>query len=67
MESFCANCVYLTDSAGYMLPHDINIRVAALREALHPDTEIGFHGHQSQPVDGCVQLHRRHRSRGDAD
>ena len=30
-----------------MLPHDIKARVAALREALHPDTEIGFHGHHN--------------------
>ena len=47
MESYGANCVYLTDSAGYMLPHDIQARVSALRAALHPDTEIGFHGHHN--------------------
>ena len=47
MESYGANCIYLTDSAGYMLPHDIKARVAAMREALHPDTEIGFHGHHN--------------------
>ena len=47
MESYGANCVYLTDSAGYMLPHDVTARVAAMRAALQPETEIGFHGHHN--------------------
>jgi 4-hydroxy-2-oxovalerate/4-hydroxy-2-oxohexanoate aldolase len=47
MESFGANCIYITDSAGYMLPEDIRQRVAALREVLDPATEIGFHGHHN--------------------
>ena len=47
MESFGANCVYITDSAGYMLPADVHARVAAIRAALKPDTEIGFHGHHN--------------------
>jgi len=33
MESYGANCVYITDSAGYLLPDDVRARVAALREA----------------------------------
>jgi 4-hydroxy-2-oxovalerate/4-hydroxy-2-oxohexanoate aldolase len=47
MESCGANCVYCTDSAGFLLPDDVAARVRALREALRPDTEIGFHGHHN--------------------
>ena len=47
MESYGANCVYVTDSAGYMLPDDVKCRLAAVRAALRPETEIGFHGHHN--------------------
>lgn len=47
MESYGANCVYATDSAGYLLPADVKARVSALRDALEPETEIGFHGHHN--------------------
>jgi 4-hydroxy-2-oxovalerate/4-hydroxy-2-oxohexanoate aldolase len=47
MESYGANCIYCTDSAGYMLPTDVTARIALLRDRLHPDTEIGFHGHHN--------------------
>ena len=47
MESYGAQTVYITDSAGYMLPADVRARVAALRAVLNPDTEIGFHGHHN--------------------
>ncbi|HEY6460713.1 MAG TPA: 4-hydroxy-2-oxovalerate aldolase [Polyangiaceae bacterium] len=47
MESYGANCVYCTDSAGTMLPDDVTARVGALRGGLHPDTEVGFHGHHN--------------------
>jgi 4-hydroxy-2-oxovalerate/4-hydroxy-2-oxohexanoate aldolase len=47
MESYGANCVYCTDSAGHMLPGDVSARVAALRAALDAKTEIGFHGHHN--------------------
>jgi 4-hydroxy-2-oxovalerate/4-hydroxy-2-oxohexanoate aldolase len=47
MESYGAQTVYITDSAGYMLPNDVKARVAALRDALKPETEIGFHGHHN--------------------
>lgn len=47
MESYGANTVYVTDSAGYMLPADVTARVCALREVLNPETEIGFHGHHN--------------------
>nr|WP_199176080.1 4-hydroxy-2-oxovalerate aldolase [Marortus luteolus] len=47
MESYGAKTVYITDSAGYMLPADVVARVTALREVLLPETEIGFHGHNN--------------------
>ncbi|WP_227512711.1 MULTISPECIES: 4-hydroxy-2-oxovalerate aldolase [Marinobacter] len=47
MESYGAHTVYLTDSAGYMLPADVKDRIQALRDALKPETEIGFHGHHN--------------------
>ncbi len=50
MESYGANCVYCTDSAGYMLPDDVTARVGALRAALSPTTEIGFHGHHNMSM-----------------
>ena len=47
MESYGAQTVYITDSAGHMLPADVMARVSALRAVLQPDTEIGFHGHHN--------------------
>ena len=47
MESYGANCLYITDSAGYMLPEDVKARLSAVREALKPETELGFHGHHN--------------------
>jgi len=47
MESYGANTVYITDSAGYMLTEDVRRAVAALRSVLNADTEIGFHGHNN--------------------
>jgi len=47
MEGYGANCIYVTDSAGYMLPDDVKSRLAAVREALKPETELGFHGHHN--------------------
>ena len=47
MESYGAHCVYCTDSAGYMLPDDVTARIRALRQALDPETELGFHGHHN--------------------
>ncbi|MDP3874859.1 MAG: 4-hydroxy-2-oxovalerate aldolase [Methyloversatilis sp.] len=47
MESYGAQTLYITDSAGYMLPADVRARVAALRAVLDPDTGIGFHGHHN--------------------
>lgn len=47
MESFGANCVYVTDSAGHLLPHEVSDRVRAVRNALDARTEVGFHGHHN--------------------
>ncbi len=47
MESYGANCIYCTDSAGYMLPQDVKARIGLLRDKLQPDTELGFHGHHN--------------------
>lgn len=47
MESYGANCIYCTDSAGYMLPDDVSTRIALLRSELNSETEIGFHGHHN--------------------
>lgn len=47
MESYGANCIYVTDSAGYMLPDDVTARIACVRDALKPETELGFHGHHN--------------------
>jgi 4-hydroxy-2-oxovalerate/4-hydroxy-2-oxohexanoate aldolase len=47
MESYGANCIYCTDSAGYMLPEDVRARIGLLRDKLNPVTELGFHGHHN--------------------
>ena len=47
MESYGANCIYCTDSAGYMLPDDVTARIGSLRAGLQPETEVGFHGHHN--------------------
>ncbi len=50
MESYGANCIYCTDSAGYMLPPDVTARIGLLRKELSPNTEIGFHGHHNMAM-----------------
>ncbi|KLR58025.1 MULTISPECIES: 4-hydroxy-2-oxovalerate aldolase [unclassified Diaphorobacter] len=47
MEGYGANCIYVTDSAGYLLPDQVTERIAAVRAALKPETELGFHGHHN--------------------
>ena len=47
MEGYGANCLYVTDSAGYMLPDDVKARLQPVRDALKPETELGFHGHHN--------------------
>ena len=50
MEGFGANCIYITDSAGYMLPDDVKARLSAVRSALKTETELGFHGHHNMAM-----------------
>ncbi|NNM55894.1 4-hydroxy-2-oxovalerate aldolase [Acidocella sp.] len=47
MESYGAECVYVTDSAGAMLPEQYGEKVRAMRVALKPETEIGVHTHHN--------------------
>ncbi|WP_062237441.1 4-hydroxy-2-oxovalerate aldolase [Fictibacillus sp. FJAT-27399] len=48
MESYGAQAVYVTDSAGALLPHEVRERISALRQSL--DIEIGFHAHNNLSV-----------------
>ena len=50
MEGYGANCIYITDSAGYMLPEDVTVRITAVRAALRSETEVGFHGHHNMAM-----------------
>ncbi len=50
MEGYGANCVYITDSGGYMLPDDVSARIGPARAELDPATEIGFHGHHNMAM-----------------
>ncbi|WP_240421279.1 4-hydroxy-2-oxovalerate aldolase [Paenibacillus periandrae] len=45
MEGYGADSVYLFDSAGALLPHQVKERVRALRQSLQ--VNIGFHGHNN--------------------
>ncbi|WP_096201583.1 4-hydroxy-2-oxovalerate aldolase [Bacillus sp. FJAT-45350] len=45
MEGYGADTVYVVDSAGTLLPHQVRERIRALRENLKCD--IGFHGHNN--------------------
>ena len=47
MEGYGANCIYVTDSAGHMLPGDVAEKLGCVRDALKPETELGFHGHHN--------------------
>jgi 4-hydroxy 2-oxovalerate aldolase len=47
MESYGAECIYVTDSAGALLPADVAERVRIFRDALKPETEIGVHAHHN--------------------
>jgi 4-hydroxy 2-oxovalerate aldolase len=47
MESYGANCVYVTDSGGRLTMDGVRDRVRAYREVLAPATEIGVHAHEN--------------------
>lgn len=45
MESYGADIIYMTDSAGTLLPHEVKERISALKQEL--GVEIGFHAHNN--------------------
>jgi 4-hydroxy 2-oxovalerate aldolase len=45
MESYGADAVYMFDSAGALLPHQVKERIRALKQSL--SVEVGFHGHNN--------------------
>ena len=48
MESYGADCVYIVDSAGAMLPREAGEKVKAFKENL--DTQVGYHAHNNLGV-----------------
>ncbi|MCB9260847.1 MAG: 4-hydroxy-2-oxovalerate aldolase [Flavobacteriales bacterium] len=47
MESYGADCVYVTDSAGALLMDEVADRMKAFKDTLKPETEIGIHCHHN--------------------
>ncbi|MFH7428709.1 4-hydroxy-2-oxovalerate aldolase, partial [Pseudomonas syringae pv. tagetis] len=44
-ESYGAEIIYVTDSAGALLPHEVKEKITALKEQV--SCEIGFHAHNN--------------------
>lgn len=47
MESYGADCVYVTDSAGALLMDGVADRVKAFKDILNSETEVGIHCHHN--------------------
>ncbi|MEX2597281.1 MAG: 4-hydroxy-2-oxovalerate aldolase [Salibacteraceae bacterium] len=47
MESYGADCVYVTDSAGALLMDDVADRMKAFKDVLSDKTELGIHCHHN--------------------
>jgi 4-hydroxy 2-oxovalerate aldolase len=47
MESYGANCVYVTDSGGRLTMDGVRERIRAYRDVLAEDTQIGIHAHEN--------------------
>jgi 4-hydroxy 2-oxovalerate aldolase len=47
MESYGADCVYVTDSAGALMMDGVADRIKAFKNVLDSDTEVGIHCHHN--------------------
>ncbi|MCU1415419.1 MAG: bphF4 [Microbacteriaceae bacterium] len=47
MESYGANCVYVTDSGGRLTMEGVRARICAYRDILDEGTQIGIHAHEN--------------------
>lgn len=47
MESYGAQCVYITDSAGRLTTDDVRERARAYRDLLDGGTQVGIHAHEN--------------------
>jgi 4-hydroxy 2-oxovalerate aldolase len=47
MESYGANCIYVTDSAGALLIDGVVDRFKAMNDILKPETQTGMHAHNN--------------------
>ena len=47
MESYGAHCVYVVDSAGALLMHEVAERFRAFNDVLQPTTQTGMHAHHN--------------------
>ena len=50
MESYGAHCVYVTDSAGALLMHEVVERLDAFNSVLEPGTQRGIHAHHNMAL-----------------